>query len=133
MDISRCLFIYFRLFYKLLTVNNCSIKVAVDWIWTQVLQYWKQPRCQLCHNHCPDFDVLMFDVFRSPLARCQTNSLMESRLPKQQDDLKTYLLTYLHMTHTLHRQCDRMNWLFVQYLVIYNNENEPNSKIMLQN
>ena len=29
--ISRPLFIYFRRYYKQLTVNNCSIKVASDW------------------------------------------------------------------------------------------------------
>ena len=33
---SRPLF-YFRLFYKQLTVNECSIKVADDWIRTRVL------------------------------------------------------------------------------------------------
>ena len=51
MGYSRPLFIYFRLFYKQLTVNNCSIKVADGWIRTRVLWYQKRPRCQLCHNH----------------------------------------------------------------------------------
>ena len=46
-------FLYFRLFYKQLTVNKCSIKVADDWNRTQVLWYRKQPFCQLRHNHFP--------------------------------------------------------------------------------
>ena len=46
-------FLYFRLFYKQLTVNICSLKVADYWIWTRVLWYWKQPLCQQRHNHCP--------------------------------------------------------------------------------
>ena len=50
---SRPLFLYFRLFYKQLTVNKGSIKVADDWIRTRVLWYWKRPLCQLRHNHCP--------------------------------------------------------------------------------
>ena len=50
---SGPLFLYFRLFYKQLTVNKCSIKVADDWIRTRVLWYRKRPLCQLCHNHCP--------------------------------------------------------------------------------
>ena len=50
---SRPLFLYFRLFCKQLPVDNCSIKVASDWIRTRVFWYRKQPRCQLCHNHCP--------------------------------------------------------------------------------
>ena len=33
--------------------NKCSIKVADDWIRTQVLWYQKRPLCQLRHNHCP--------------------------------------------------------------------------------
>ena len=49
---SRPLFFIFRLFYKQLTVNKCSIKVADDWIRTWVLWYWKRPLCQLRHNHC---------------------------------------------------------------------------------
>ena len=50
---SRPFFLYFRLFYKQLTVNKCSIKVANDWIRTRVLWYRKRPLCQLRHNHCP--------------------------------------------------------------------------------
>ena len=50
---SRPLFLYFCLFYKQLTVNKCSIKVADDWIRTQVLWYQKRPLCQLRHNHWP--------------------------------------------------------------------------------
>ena len=50
MGLSPFLFIYFRLFYKQFTVNNCSIKVAGDRIQTRVLWYQKQPRCQLCHT-----------------------------------------------------------------------------------
>ena len=46
-------FLYFCLFYKQLTVNKCSIRVANDWIRTRVLWYWKRPLCQLRHNHCP--------------------------------------------------------------------------------
>ena len=49
----RPLFLYFRLFYKQLTVNKCSIKVANDWIQTRVLWYRKRPLSQLRHNHCP--------------------------------------------------------------------------------
>ena len=49
MGLSRS---YFRLFYKQLTVNKCSIKVADDWIPTWVLWYQKQPLCQLRHKHC---------------------------------------------------------------------------------
>ena len=51
---SRPLFLYFRLFYKQLTVNKCSIKVADDWIQTRVLWNWKRPLCQLSHNYCPN-------------------------------------------------------------------------------
>ena len=47
-------FLYFRLFYKQLTVNKCSIKVADDWIWTRVISYHKRPLCQLRHNHFPN-------------------------------------------------------------------------------
>ena len=50
---SRPYFLYFGLFYKQLTVNKCSIKVANDWIRTRVLWYRKQLLCQLRHNHCP--------------------------------------------------------------------------------
>ena len=46
-------FLYFRLFYKQLTVNKCSIKVADDWIRTRVLWDCKRPLCQLRHNHFP--------------------------------------------------------------------------------
>ena len=49
---SRAHFLYFRLFYKQLTVNKCSIKIAHDWIWTRALWYRKRPLCQLRHNHC---------------------------------------------------------------------------------
>ena len=48
---SRPLFFVF--FYKQLTENNCSIKVADDWIRTRVLWYRKRPLCQLRHNHFP--------------------------------------------------------------------------------
>ena len=65
MDHSRSLF---RLFYKQLTVNKCSIKVADDWIRTGVLWYWKHPLCQLRHNHCPKslpiFDALIYVRFQ---------------------------------------------------------------------
>ena len=47
---SRPLFLYFRLFYNQLTANKRSIKVADDWIQTQVLWYQKRPLCQLCHT-----------------------------------------------------------------------------------
>ena len=57
---SRPLFLYFRLFYKQLTVNKCSIKVADDWIRTRVLWYRKRPLCQLRHNHCHDKHVKGF-------------------------------------------------------------------------
>ena len=50
-------FFIFRLFYKKLKVNKCSIKVAVGWIRTQALWYWKQQLCQLRHNHCPSFNI----------------------------------------------------------------------------
>ena len=51
-DHSRPLFLYFRLFYKQLTVIKCSLKVPNDWIRTRVFWYRKQPLCQLRHNHC---------------------------------------------------------------------------------
>ena len=51
-------FLYFRLFYKQLTVNKCSIKVANDWIRTRVLSYCKRPLCQLRHNHFPNHWLL---------------------------------------------------------------------------
>ena len=56
---SRPLFLYFRLSYKQLTVNKCSIKVANDWIRTRVLWYWKRPLCQLRHNHCPNLSLVI--------------------------------------------------------------------------
>ena len=52
-DFHKAVFLYFCLFYKQVTVNKCSIKVADDWIRTRVLWYWKRPLCQLRHNHCP--------------------------------------------------------------------------------
>ena len=60
-------FIYFCHLYKQLTVNNCSIKVANDWIRTRVLWYWKQLRCQLCHNHSPGVGkvILLNILFQS--------------------------------------------------------------------
>ena len=50
-------FLYFRLFYKQLTVNKCSIKVADDWIRTRVLWDCKRPLCQLRHNHFPIISI----------------------------------------------------------------------------
>ena len=47
----RPLFLYFCLFYKQLTVNICSIKVANCWIRTRALRYRKRPLYQLRHNH----------------------------------------------------------------------------------
>ena len=38
------------------TVNSKYVKfknLADDWIQTADLWYWKQPLCQLSHNHCP--------------------------------------------------------------------------------
>ena len=49
---ARSLFLYFRPFYNQLTVSMFN-KNADYWIRTRVLWYWKRPRCQLCHNHCP--------------------------------------------------------------------------------
>ena len=48
-DLSQPLFIYFRLFYKQFTVNNCT----GNWIQTWGLWYRKRPHWQQCHNHCP--------------------------------------------------------------------------------
>ena len=60
----HCLFFFiFRLFYKQLTVNKCSIKVADGWIRTLVLWYWKQLLCQLRYNHCPTATALKTDLF----------------------------------------------------------------------
>ena len=53
-------FLYFRLFYKQLTVIKCSIKVANDWIRTRVLSYRKRPLCQLRHNHFPHTGIVTF-------------------------------------------------------------------------
>ena len=55
---SRPLFLYFRLFYKQLTVNKCSIKVANDWIQTWVLWYWRRPLCQLRHTTAQEITLL---------------------------------------------------------------------------
>ena len=46
-------FTIFLSFLQTVTENNCSIKVADDWIRTRVLWYRKRPRCQLCHKHYP--------------------------------------------------------------------------------
>ena len=43
-------FTLFLSFLQTVTENNCSIKVADDWIRTRVLWYRKRPRCQLCQN-----------------------------------------------------------------------------------
>ena len=51
---TTALMVYFRLFYKQLTVNKCSIKFANDCIRTRVLWYRKRPLCQLHHDHCPN-------------------------------------------------------------------------------
>ena len=59
---SRPLFLYFRLFYKQITVYKCSIKVADYWIRTRVLWYWKQLLNQLCHNHRENFLDHLFAV-----------------------------------------------------------------------
>ena len=56
----RPFFLYFRLFYKQLTVNKCSIKVADDWIRTRVLWDCKQPLCQLRHNHFPIIHFFLY-------------------------------------------------------------------------
>ena len=61
---SRPLFFYFRLFYKQLTVNKCSIKVADDWIRTRVLWCCKRPLCQLRHNHFPQPLSVLTDQMR---------------------------------------------------------------------
>ena len=53
-------FLYFRLFYKQLTVNKCSIKVADDWIRTRVLWDCKRPLCQLRHNHFPIIHFFLY-------------------------------------------------------------------------
>ena len=50
MSHSRPLFLYFRLFYKQLTENIGSIKVADDRIRTADLWLWKQPLCQLSNT-----------------------------------------------------------------------------------
>ena len=50
---TTALMVYFRLFYKQLTVNKCSIKFADGWIRTRVLSYRNRPLCQLRHNHFP--------------------------------------------------------------------------------
>ena len=58
------LFIFIFVFSIQLTVYNCSINFADDWIWTADLWYWKRPLCQLSHNHCPlyskDFQKAFF-------------------------------------------------------------------------
>ena len=51
MGLHGLFFPYFSLFYKQLNANDCSIKVAKDWIRTRVLWKRNQPHCQLCHNH----------------------------------------------------------------------------------
>ena len=52
---SRPFFLDFRLFYKQFRANIGSIKFANDWIRTADLWFWKQPLCQLNHNHCSCF------------------------------------------------------------------------------
>ena len=63
MGLSPFLFIYFRLFYKQFTVNNCSIKVANAWIRTRVLWYWKQSRCQLSTTTALFYIILLEKIF----------------------------------------------------------------------
>ena len=110
---SRPLFFYFRLFYKQLTVNKCSIKVANDWIRTQVLWCRKRPLCQLRHNHFPlrSFFVHEFSTYvafsswfistvisvpnqESSIALTGTNS-------KQRVSLITFSLVMLQVCSTL--------------------------------
>ena len=50
--LSRPLFIYFRLFFNQLTVNNCSITAADDWIGTWVLWY-RSNRAVNCAQSLP--------------------------------------------------------------------------------
>ena len=54
------LFSLFLSFLQTVAVNKCSIIgiVSDDWIQTRVIYYKKQQRCQLRHNHCPEFTPL---------------------------------------------------------------------------
>ena len=73
-------FIYFRLFYKHLTVNICSLKVADDWIRTRVLWYRKRPRIQLWHNYSQNHFSFL-DAYASQPKLCrrgQTNNFSSS-------------------------------------------------------
>ena len=56
---SRPLFHLFSSFPQTVN-NNCSTKVADDWIRTRVLWFRKRPLCQLHHNHCP---LVSYNVF----------------------------------------------------------------------
>ena len=57
------LFYLWTSFYKQFTVNNCTIKVADDWIRTWVLWYQKQLRCQLSHNNYPYSFSCLIELF----------------------------------------------------------------------
>ena len=46
-------FFFIFVFSIKLTVNNCSINFADDWIRTVDLWYQKRPLYQLSHNHWP--------------------------------------------------------------------------------
>ena len=69
------------------------MKVADDWIWTLVLLYLKQTRCQLCHDHCPK--LVLFSTRSTQTAPSVNNSVhvIKGRKMKQTHICPIYTLT----------------------------------------
>ena len=69
------------------------MKVADDWIWTLVLLNRKQPRCQLCHDHCPK--LVLFSTRSTQTAPSVNNSVhvIKGRKMKQTHICPIYTLT----------------------------------------
>ena len=89
---SSPLFFYFSLFYKQLTENKCSIKVADDWIRTRVLWCRKRPLCQLRHNHLTLSSIFLLFFFKSLLLKLTTMFLF----------ILFYLLGLFSVNHSIH-------------------------------
>ena len=53
LTIPGLFFLYFRLFNTGFLIKVIVNNIAVDWIRTVDLWFWKRPLYQLRHNHCP--------------------------------------------------------------------------------
>ena len=102
-------FIYFRLFYKQLTVNNCSKKIADGWIRTHFLWFRNRPRCQVCHTTAHDENCwAQIDFCRRSTQKkkfcVEQNSLFLCSHPRSSVGLLLLLLLGKSLSTDAHRQ-----------------------------